>query len=118
MGIATQVREIARTPGPWTAHEQEPESSAAMVEGTIIKGPEGQPVAEILSADVGEDRSEQIATGDAALIAAAPDLLRAAISAAFRADPYSENYYRLTKAIARATRNDWDAIRRHLGGTP
>lgn len=118
MGTTTQVQEIARTPGPWTAHEQEPESSPLMVEGTIIKGPEGQLVAEILSADVGEDRSEQIATGDAALIAAAPDLLSAAIYAARKADPYSENYHRLTKAIARATKNDWDAIRRHLGGTP
>lgn len=52
---------------------------------------------------------------NARLIAAAPDLLTAAIYAARRADPYSEAFYRLARGVAAATGHDLAVVRRELG---
>lgn len=65
------------TPGPWEAQFPDPESGMAMMEGPIILGSEGQPVAEVLSVDLDDEPEGKFATGDAYLIAAAPDLLEA-----------------------------------------
>lgn len=64
------------TPGPWAAEWPEEDGSLAMIEGPIVRGAEGQLVAEVLSADLDEEAG-RFATHDAALISAAPEMLEA-----------------------------------------
>ncbi|HLS33502.1 MAG TPA: hypothetical protein VK039_07925 [Brevibacterium sp.] len=67
------------TPGPWAVEWPEEDGSLAMIEGPIVRGAEGQLVAEVLS--IGLDESpghyDVHADADARLIAAAPEMLEA-----------------------------------------
>lgn len=67
------------TPGPWSVEmpdEHGPFGSAAFNEGPMILGPEGQLIAEVLSADLSDDPAEMFATNDSRLIAAGPKMLK------------------------------------------
>lgn len=101
------------TPGPWTVDWPEEDGSLAMIEGPIVRGAEGQPVAEVLSIglDASSGHYDVHADADARLIAAAPDLLEVAqeaedLLAYYGYDMTGEEqalYDRLRAAIARAT---------------
>lgn len=96
------------TPGPWVVNRpSDLDMDTGIVVSTTVAGI-WPAVAECLSDD--EGRME----ADANLIAAAPDLLDAAIYAARKADPYSEAFWRLTKGIAAATGHDVDVVRREF----
>jgi hypothetical protein len=95
------------TPGPWRYDDER--CAIVADHATDQFGDTPVSVVSLYGAMGGDDTK-----ADTALIAAAPELLEAAIYAAWRADPYSEAYFRLTAAVAKATSRDVAELRKAL----